>query len=472
MLNHNEILKNINEKWDNDIIPQLCEYIKIPNKSPMFDHDWQKHGYMDQAMDLIVNWCQKQAIKNMQMEVVRLENRTPLLFIEIAGQGSETVLLYGHMDKQPEMRGWDEGKGPWIPVLEGDKLYGRGGADDGYAVFASLTAIAELQKQNLPHARCVVIIEGCEESGSYDLPFYLDHLKDRIGTPSLVVCLDTGCGNYEQLWSTTSLRGLAGGTLTIEVLEEGIHSGLGSGVVPSTQIILRQLLDRIENSETGEVFHPAFNVEIPANRIAESKHTATQLGENVYSQYPWAGKTQPVALDPAELMLNRTWRPQLAITGAEGFPSIENAGNVTLPKISVKLSMRLPPTLSGKAAKEALEKILTENPPFGAKVSFIAEPAARGWNAPDLSDWLAAANEKASQLFFGKPAAYAGEGGSIPFIAKLQKLFPQTQFINTGVLGPKSNAHGPNEFLHIPMAKRLTACIVSIIADHCAHFSK
>ncbi len=471
MLNHTKIFENISQKWDNDIIPQLCEYIKIPNKSPMFDTNWEKNGYMDQAMDLIVKWCEKQAIKNMKLEVVRLPHRTPLLFIDIPGQIDESILLYGHMDKQPEMTGWQEGKGPWIPVMEGDKLYGRGGADDGYAVFSSLTAIAELQKQNIPHARCVVIIEGCEESGSFDLPFYLDHLKERIGIPSLVICLDTGCGNYEQLWSTTSLRGLIGGTLTIEVLTEGIHSGIGSGVVPSTQIILRQLLDRIENSETGEIFHPAFKVDIPESRLAEIKHTIAQIGERLFLDYPWAAKTHSVSKDPVELLLNRTWRAQLSITGAEGFPSIENAGNVTLPKIAVKLSMRIPPSLNGDTAQKTLEKILLENPPFDAKISFKSDEAGFGWNAPELSDWLAAANEKASQCFFNKPAAYIGEGGSIPFIAKLQVMFPKTQFINTGVLGPKSNAHGPNEFLHIPMVKRLTACITSIIADHYAHFA-
>ncbi len=467
---HQQFFSEINAKWDNDIIPKLCEYIKIPNKSPMFDSQWQQHGYMQQAMDLIVAWCKQQPIKNLKLEVVQLENRTPLLFIEIPGQTEETVLLYGHMDKQPEMVGWDEDKGPWLPVLKGDKLYGRGGADDGYAVFASLTAIAQLQKHHIAHARCVIIIEGCEESGSYDLPFYLEHLATRIGEPSLVVCLDTGCGNYEQLWSCSSLRGLVGGTLTIEVLKEGIHSGLGSGIVPSTEMVLRQLLDRIEDANTGEIIHDAFKVTIPPHRLAEAKHTAKQLGDLIYAEYPFAGKTQPVTMDTTELLLNRTWRAQLSITGIEGAPSIENAGNVTLPKLTVKLSMRIPPSLSGKAAKEKLKEILETNPPFNANVHFAADQSAKGWDAPKLSEWLMQANERASQWFYGKPAAYIGEGGTIPFMSKLHKMFPQAQFLNCGVLGPKSNAHGPNEFLHIPMAKRLTACVASVIAEHYQHF--
>ena len=250
----NQFYDEISQIWDDSIIPELIEYIKIPNKSVHFDPKWKENGHMDKAMQLIVDWCKKQPIKDMKLEVVQLPDRTPLLFIDIPGQSDDSVMLYGHMDKQPEMKGWDEDLGPWKPVPKGDKLYGRGGADDGYATFASLTAIAMMQRHNIPHAHCTVIIEACEESGSFDLPFYLKHLKDRLKSPSLVICLDSGCANYDQMWSTTSLRGLAGGELKIEVLTEGIHSGLGSGVVPSTFMILRELLDRIEGDLTAIKF--------------------------------------------------------------------------------------------------------------------------------------------------------------------------------------------------------------------------
>lgn len=464
------IKKDINQKWDQEIIPKLMEYIRIPNKSPMFDKEWEKHGYMDQAMQLMVDWCKQQPIKNMQLEVARLPGHTPLLFIEIPGQINETVLLYGHMDKQPEMVGWDADKGPWIPLLKGDQLFGRGGADDGYAVFAILTAIQMLQKYNIPHGRCVVMIEACEESGSYDLPAYLKHFAEKLGEPNLVICLDTGCGDYERMWSTTSLRGIIGGKLEIEVLTEGIHSGVGSGIVPSTVMVLRQLLDRIENKETGEILLPELKTDIPAQRIEEAQHTATCLGETIYQAIPFASGVKPMPGSLAELLLQRTWHAKLAITGADGFPDIENAGNVTLPKIAVKLSMRVPPTCSAKKAVDALKIVLENNPPFNAKVTFTPDPAGAGWHAPELSDWLAKANERASQTFFGKAPGYLGEGGSIPFLGKLAKMFPQTQFLNTGVLGPKSNAHGPNEFLHIPMAKNLTGCVASVIADHYKNF--
>src|SRR3569832_1690481 len=234
--------------WTDEITPRLIEYIKIPNKSPSFDPQWAEHGYMDQAVSLMETWARKklEAFPGAVLEVVRLPGRTPLIFMDIPGQGSDTVLLYGHLDKQPEMTGWAEGLGPWEPVLKGDRLYGRGGADDGYAIFGSLAAVLALQHPRAGHARCVVLIEACEESGSADLPAYVDHLADRIGKPSLVVCLDSGCGNYEQLWCTTSLRGLAGGNFTVKVLSEGVHSGDASGIVPSRFRLLRQLLSRIE----------------------------------------------------------------------------------------------------------------------------------------------------------------------------------------------------------------------------------
>jgi len=220
-MDHQAAQKFVDEKWMDEIVPELVEYIKIPNKSPHFDPDWEKHGYMEDAVQQVYDWCAKQDIPGMQCEIVRLPGRTPLIFIEIPGDSDDTILLYGHLDKQPEMTGWADDLGPWKPVIKGDKLYGRGGADDGYAAYGSLTAIMAVQRDKVPHARCVVIIEACEESGSYDLPHYMEHLRERIGKPSLVVCLDSGAGNYEQLWLTVSLRGMAAGTLRADVLTEG-----------------------------------------------------------------------------------------------------------------------------------------------------------------------------------------------------------------------------------------------------------
>jgi acetylornithine deacetylase/succinyl-diaminopimelate desuccinylase-like protein len=456
----------VSEVWDRQIVPGLTEYIKIPNKSPMFDAQWNERGYMKEAMDLLEHWVRQQPIAGMTVERFQLPGRTPLMLIDIPGKGDDVVLLYGHMDKQPEMIGWNTDLGPWKPVHAGDKLYGRGGADDGYATYASLTAIMALKDRGADHSRCVVLIEGCEESGSYDLPFYISHLAERIGAPSLVVCLDSGCGNYDQLWLTTSLRGLAGGTLRVRVLEEGVHSGDASGIVPSSFRILRSLLDRIEDPSTGRLRPELLYVDIPAERVAQAKQAAGVLGTHVYDKFPWLPGMKPMGEDLAELVLNRTWRPTLSVTGAEGLPALQDAGNVLRPQTVVRLSVRLPPTLDPVQASQTLKSALEKDPPYGAKVEFEVEKASTGWAAPSLNPWLADSIDTASQTYFGPRSAAMGEGGTIPFMGMLQERFPLAQFVVTGLLGPKSNAHGPNEFLHIPTGKKLTASVAKVLADH------
>jgi acetylornithine deacetylase/succinyl-diaminopimelate desuccinylase-like protein len=428
---------------------------------------------MDAAVALMEKWARAklESLPGAKLEVVRLPNRTPLIFIEVPALGStaradDCVLLYGHLDKQPEMTGWGEGLGPWTPVLRGDRLYGRGGADDGYAIFGTLSALLALHDQGTPHARCVVMIEACEESGSYDLPYYVDHLAPRIGQPSLVVCLDSGCANYDQLWLTTSLRGMTGGELTVEVLTEGVHSGDASGVVPDSFRLIRQLLSRLEDPATGKILPKDLYVEVPAERVEQAKQCAQILGDEVFDKFPWADGMQPASGDKVELILNRTWRPQLAITGAGGLPALESAGNVLRPSTSLKLSLRVPPTANGSQAGEFVKRLLEKDPPYGAKVTFKLEKDGGGWNAPKLSDWLSHAVTEASQQAFGAPAAFMGEGGSIPFMGMLGEKFPRAQFLITGVLGPHSNAHGPNEFLHIPTGKKVSQVVAGVVAAH------
>jgi len=465
-MDHQAAQKFIDEKWMDEIVPELVEYIKIPNKSPHFDPDWEKHGYMEDAVKLVYGWCSRQDIPGMECEIVRLPGRTPLIFMDIPGEGDDTILLYGHLDKQPEMSGWADDLGPWKPVIKGDKLYGRGGADDGYAAYGSLTAIMALQREKLPHGRCVVIIEGCEESGSYDLPYYIEHLKDRIGTPSLVVCLDSGAGNYDQLWLTVSLRGMAAGTLRADVLTEGVHSGYASGIVPSSFRVLRQLISRLEDENSGRVLPDFLQAEIPEQRIEQTRRMAEVLGDQVFTAYPFCPGVQPQAENNVDRILNRTWRPALSVTGADGLPALGSAGNVLRPHTSLKLSMRLPPTVNGEKATQRMKETLEADPPQGARVKFEPEHPASGWNAPDIAPWLHRSLEKASQDAYGHGVMYMGEGGTIPFMAMLGEFFPQAQFMITGVLGPNSNAHGPNEFLHIPFVKKLTTCVAQVIADH------
>jgi acetylornithine deacetylase/succinyl-diaminopimelate desuccinylase-like protein len=456
----------VDEVWMDTIVPELVEYIRIPNKSPLFDPDWEKHGYMEAAVKQVHAWCAEQDIAGMDCEIVRLPGRTPLIFIEIPGEGDDTILLYGHLDKQPEMTGWADGLGPWNPVIKDDRLYGRGGADDGYAAYASLTAIMAVREEKLPHARCVVVIEACEESGSYDLPHYIAHLKERIGTPSLVVCLDSGAGNYDQLWLTVSLRGMAAGTLRADVLNEGVHSGYASGIVPSSFRVLRQLISRLEDENSGRILPEYLHAEIPQQRIEQTRRMAEVLGDGVCQAYPFCAGVQPQADNNVERILNRSWRPALSVTGAEGMPPLASAGNVLRPYTALKLSMRLPPTINGEEASRLMKATLEADPPNNARVEFRPEHPATGWNAPSIAPWLEASLDAASRAAWGHGVMYTGEGGTIPFMAMLGEFYPQAQFMIAGVLGPNSNAHGPNEFLHIPYARKLTTCVARVISDH------
>ena len=460
------VQKFVDEMWDDSIVPELVEYIKIPAKSPAFDPEWDRHGYIEDATQQIFAWCESQDVKGMECEIVRLPGRTPLIFMEIPGDSDDMILMYGHLDKQPEMTGWEDGLRPWVPVIRDGKLYARGGADDGYAAYASLTALMALQREGLPHARVVVLIEACEESGSYDLPHYIEHLRERIGTPSLVVCLDSGAGNYDQMWLTVSLRGMAAGNLRADVLKEGVHSGYASGVVPSSFRVLRQLISRLEDESTGRILPDYLHAEIPAQRQRQSQRMADALGDGVFQAYPFCDGVEPQADDNYERILNRTWRAALSVTGVDGVPPLASAGNVLRPHTALKLSMRLPPTTDGEEATRLMKETLESDPPLNAVVSFDADHAASGWNAPEIAPWLEDSLQKASLAAYGQDVMYMGEGGTIPFMAMLGEFFPQAQFVITGVLGPNSNAHGPNEFLHIPFARKLTTCVTQVIADH------
>ena len=473
--------------WDDTIVPALIDYIAIPAKSPLFDADWQAHGHLERVVRDAAQWVEQQPVAGLKLEVVRLPGRTPVIFFDVPAtcyggnaRDAQTVLMYGHLDKQPEFNGWRNDLGPWTPKMENGLLYGRGGADDGYAVYASLTAIMALDAQGIPRPRCVGLIESCEESGSYDLPAYIDALKPQLGPVGLVVCLDSGAGNYDQLWLTTSLRGMVSGVLKVEVLTEGVHSGDSSGLVPSSFRILRQVLDRLEDSKTGELLPESFHCEIPADRVEQARATALALGDEVWKRFPWAcgadgGPTLPTTTDPFEALIRRTWKPTLSVTGVDGFPEMRSAGNVLRPYTAFKLSLRLPPLVDGNTAAAQLKALLEDNAPYNAKVTFSADgrsgggggsqpSGATGWNAPTLAPWLEDALNMASRNHFGAPCGYIGQGGTIPLMSLLQRGFPEAQMLVCGVLGPKSNAHGPNEFLHVPYGKRLTAAVAQVIA--------
>ncbi len=460
----------IDSVWEREVMPTLLEYIAIPNVSAVFEADWEQLGHMERAATLLGDWARSRPIAGMQFEIHRLAGRSPVLFAEIepanGGPADTTVFLYGHLDKQPEFTGWREGLGPWNPVLEGDRLYGRGGADDGYSTFAALTAIQAAQEAGFPHARCVVLIEASEESGSRDLPFHVEALAERIGTPSLIVCLDSGCLDYDRLWLTTSLRGLLAGELEVAVSTEGVHSGDASGVIPSTFRIARILLSRLEGENSGQILPSELHVAIPPERVEQAAETAIEMTGTLADKFPFLEGVQPVTSDHTEQLLNRTWRPQLEITGADGLPPCDRAGNVLRSTTSLYLSLRIPPSLDPVQASDDLHRILTENPPYGAHVTYRADKKSTGWDAPATAPWLAASLREASTAAFGNPARAMGEGGSISFMGMLGHRFPEAQFVVTGVLGPGSNAHGPNEFLHVPTARKVTAVVARVLRDH------
>ena len=478
-------LAHASAQWDSDIVRQISDYIEIPAKSPGFDQEWAEHGHIETVLRNAASWVEVQKVEGLTLEIVRLPGRTPVLFFEIAATrasstgaadsstSSQTVLMYGHLDKQPEFTGWRSDLGPWTPKYEDGKLYGRGGADDGYAVYASIAAVQALKAQQAAHPRIVGLIETCEESGSYDLMPYIDALRSRLGDVSLVICLDSGAGNYDQLWLTTSLRGMASGTLKVEILTEGVHSGDASGLVPSSFRIMRQVLDRLEDSKTGRLLPASFHCEVPAERLQQARATAAILGDEVYKRFPWAhydcgGSTAfalPTTTDPVQALLNRTWTPTLSVTGAEGFPALKDAGNVLRPYTAFKLSLRLPPMIDAAQAVQELKALLEDNAPYQAKVTFESNGGATGWNAPDTAPWFEQALNRASQAHFGTACGYIGQGGTIPLMNMLSQGFPKAQMMVCGVLGPRSNAHGPNEFLHVPYAKKLTAAVAEVIAQ-------
>ncbi len=469
------LYRSAERAWDDEIVPALTRYIEVPAKSPAFDAQWQQHGLLDQVVRTASAWVEAQQVQGLTLEVIRLAGRTPVIFFEVpstrpnASSSDDTVCLYGHLDKQPEFSGWKNGYGPWTPRYEDGKLYGRGGADDGYAAYAAITAIKALDAQGIAHPRCVGLIETCEESGSPDLPFYVEALKARLGHVGLVVCLDSGAGNYDQLWLTTSLRGNLTGTLKVEILTEGVHSGDASGLVPSSFRILRHVLERLEDSKTGRLLPESLHCAIPADRIEQAKATAAILGDEVTKRFPWAcgadgGPTLPMVGDPVEALLSRTWRPTLSVTGVDGMPALKDAGNVLRPYTAFKLSLRTPPLVDGAEAVATVKKLLEDNAPYNAKVTFHSDGGATGWNAPALTPWLQQALDAASLAQFGAPCGYVGQGGTIPLMSMLQQSFPKAQMMVCGVLGPKSNAHGPNEFLHVPYGKKLTAAVSQVIA--------
>ncbi len=471
------------------IVKTLEDYIAIPNVSPAFAPDWAEQGDTDRAVELFAerlkamqNEWSAAGVRTDDVKVAILggrkkplldaagERRTPALRVDIpafggAAAAGKTVLLYGHLDKQPGLEGmWAEGLGPTEPVIRDGKLYGRGGADDGYALWCAFSAVMAVRAAGGRHARAVILIEGAEESGRDDVEYYIQEMAAGLGEVGLVVCLDSGCGDYANLWTTGSLRGVTSGRLRVEVLREGVHSGDASGVVPSPFRILRKLLARLENVDNGEVFAPELRVAVPAKVRAYLARSAAVLGEGVWRGFPFVDGVAPAGREPLEISLARGWRCGMVVKGLDGFPPVAGSGNVMLPWAEAGLSMRLPPTLDAGAAAAFIKRELERDPPYGAKVSYTAEGASNGWLAPEEPAWLEAALRDGAREGFAGEVLVNAEGGSVPFMNFLAGLFPRAVFWVTGILGPGSNAHGPNECLDLPAVRRLTLALAGVLS--------
>jgi acetylornithine deacetylase/succinyl-diaminopimelate desuccinylase-like protein len=445
---------SIDAAWEERVLPALSEYTRIPCLSPAFDPDWAESGAIVAAAELLRDWVRDQD-GSLVTEIVQLPGRTPVLLVDNGGAG-DPIVIYGHMDKQPPLGEWRQGLGPYEPVRQGDLLYGRGTADDGYSTFAAVTALAGTGGGL---GRVLVLIEASEESGSPDLAAYLEHLAPRIGTPRLVVCLDSGGLSYDRVWLTTSLRGMLIVSITVDVLTEGIHSGQGGGVVPSSFRILRRILSRIEDEADGRILLPELlGAGMPHAHRANLEALAAEFPD---SGYPVVDGLRLLGADAQTRLGARTWGAALEVVGADGLPRPRDAGNVLRPSTTLKLAVRLPPDVDAQGACDALISAIRTDE--GAHVTIDVEGVAQGWVAPPLDTDIAAIVDRVSKERFGRAAGAVGEGGSIPFLADLQKGFPGVQFVATGVLGPHSNAHGPNESLHVPMAKAVTHLVAELL---------
>ncbi len=238
--------------------------------------------------------------------------------------------------------------------------------------------------------------------------------------------------------------------------------------MPSSFRILRELLDRVENARTGEVLLRGLHAEIPVSHLAAAGVVAKDLGDPAGSELPLLEGLQLMGRDGADRLVRRTWEPSLSVIGMDGIPAPHDAANVVRPSTTAVIGVRLPPTVDSAAGARGLVRALTSNPPCGATVT-ATEIHADGWVAPPLQPWLRDALYASSIKVFGKEPSFTGEGGSIPFLASLGRRFEAVQFLATGVLGPGSNAHGPDESLHLPTAARLCDVVADVVEHHARH---
>ena len=460
-----QLMDRSEEIWEGSILPSLSDFIEIKALSPLFEPDWAEMGELDATIDLFCEWLDAQGIAGMSYEKHRIGELSPVLIVTIEGTGPGEVIFYSHLDKQPSKPElWSEGLHPLKAVRRDPWLYGRGSVDDGYGGYLCATSVRLLQEAEVPHPRCTMIIETCEESGSFDLPPYLDALTEQLGNPDMVVVLDSGGPDYDHIWMTEALRGLVSGTLSVKVSHEGIHSGNSGGSIPSSFRIQRILLDRVEDSSSGKVLIPEMHVDIPEQIREKAMALREIVGDSIWEQFPTVDTLRQASETTEEMIVAMNWEPTLSIIGADGIPSVQDAGNVLRTNTDLKLSFRIPPGVDSESAIARAKAILEEDPPYGAEVTFTPDSCADGFHAPPLDGPISEAIQEASMELTGLPPLATWTGGTIPFMSMMQGKYPEAMFLCTGTSGPGNNAHGPDEKLHIPSSKRLTVALSATIA--------
>lgn len=463
--------KYIEKMFTYNILPNLMDFIRIPNLSPAYDYNWKTNGLLLKAANLIISYAKSLNIKNAEINLIQDKGYTPLIFIDIPSSrenDNRTVLFYAHFDKQPYGTGWDEDKEPTKPVIINGRLYGRGSADDGYASFSILTAIKACQEHNCPMPRICIIFEGAEESTDEDLTYYFDKLLPIIGENVIAfIPLDSGCSDYERLWITNSLRGVVDFDIKITSLDNDCHFGPeASGRVAENLFLLRKALDGVVDTTTGEILIDEFFVkEIPTSIEKEMDKEIEIVGDKFFDDIPLYDGVKPLKSDVKEAMINNRWKPSISILGVDNCPKIEDNGFGVSKSINVRLSMRLPPGINGNNAMNALKKVINNNSYFSAKFEFGYMSLAEGWCLSDISERTKNVLNKASLEYFGKEIVFKGAGGSIPFITYFQTKYPKADVICTGILGADSFEHGPNENLNIEACKKMILILCYFLSE-------
>ena len=464
--------ETISKIFNTTTLPNLMNFIRIPNTSPEFDPDWDKNNLLLKASKLIITFIKTLQLKNTEITLLKDENHTPFILTETKSSKEKeknTILFYAHIDKQPNCEGWDKGKSATNPIIENGRLYGRGSIDDGYAIYSILTAIKYCQDNNLFTNRIICIFECSEESSSDDLNYYFDKLIPFFGNDiSLFCCVDLTCLDYKKMWIVNCIRGVMDFDVKIYTLNNDIYSNFTKGVFPDNFMIFRKLCDLLRN-EKGEFLIPELIIsedKIPKDRKKELEEASKEIGIDFIKVLPLYNNTKPMKDDIYKLLLNNIWKVSMIIKGIDGIPDKKYEGNILSKGLKARIQMRIPPLLNGKKAFEAIKKKFIENTPFNSKVEVEMIGIDDGWNDKNFSERSKNVFNYVSKIGFGNDVGFKFDGGSVPFIQYFENKYPKSQIANLGIRGYECNEHGPNESIDLDACKKFIAALVILMSEY------